>query len=72
MLDPGTGDWRSPPESRAQPAMPYMAQPRLKLGAAEAHLRLREHARERALVQQVLAGKPNLAEARALLQRIDG
>jgi hypothetical protein len=52
--------------------MPYMAQPRLKLGAAEAHLRLREHAQARELVQQVLAGKPDMAEARALLQRIDG
>jgi len=55
-----------------QLAMPYMAQPQLKLGAAEAHLRLREHAQARALVQQVLAGKPDMAEAKALLQRIDG
>lgn len=52
--------------------MPYMAQPRLKLGAAEAHLRLREHAQAWALIQQVLAAKPDMAEARALLQRIDG
>ena len=55
-----------------QLAMPYMAQPQLKLGAAEAHLRLREHAQARSLVQQVLAGKPDMAEAKALLQRIDG
>lgn len=55
-----------------QLAMPYMAQPQLKLGAAEAHLRLREHAQALSLVQQVLAGKPDMAEAKALLQRIDG
>ena len=53
-------------------AMPYMAQPELKLGAAEAHLRLGEHAQARALVQRVLEGKPDMEEARALLQRIDG
>jgi putative intracellular protease/amidase len=55
-----------------QLAMPYMAQPELKLGAAEAHLRLGEHAQARALVQHVLEGKPDMEEARALLQRIDG
>ncbi|TQM06626.1 putative intracellular protease/amidase [Pseudoxanthomonas sp. 3HH-4] len=55
-----------------QLAMPYMAQPELKLGAAEAHLRLGEHAQARALVQRVLEGKPDMEEARALLQRIDG
>ncbi len=55
-----------------QLTMPYIAHPQLQLGAAEAHLRLREHAQARALVQQVLAGKPDMAEAKALLQRIDG
>jgi Putative intracellular protease/amidase len=55
-----------------QLAMPYMAQPELKLGAAKAHLRLGEHAQARALVQRVLEGKPDMEEARALLQRIDG
>lgn len=55
-----------------QLAMPYMAQPELKLGAAEAHLRLGEQAQARALVQRVLEGKPDMEEARALLQRIDG
>ncbi|CAN4278079.1 type 1 glutamine amidotransferase domain-containing protein [Pseudoxanthomonas sp. LjRoot125] len=55
-----------------QLAMPYMAQPQLKLGAAEAHLRLGEREQAKSLVQQVLAGKPDMAEAKALLQRIDG
>ena len=53
-------------------AMPYMAQPQLKLGAAEAHLRLGERTQAKALVQQVLAATPDMAEAKALLQRIDG
>ena len=53
-------------------AMPYMAQPQLKLGAAEAHLRLGERSQAKALVQQVLVATPDMAEAKALLQRIDG
>ncbi|UOV04404.1 DJ-1/PfpI family protein [Pseudoxanthomonas sp. F37] len=55
-----------------QLAMPYMAQPELKLGAARAHLRLGEREQARSLLRQVLAGKPDMAEAKALLQRIDG
>lgn len=55
-----------------QLALPYMAQPELKLGAAQAHLRLGEREQARSLVRQVLAGKPDMAEAKALLQRIDG
>jgi len=55
-----------------QLAMPYMAQPQLKLGAAEAHLRLGERAQAKSLVQKVLAATPDMAEAKALLQRIDG
>ena len=55
-----------------QLALPYMQQPELKLGAAEAHLRLGEREQARSLVRQVLAGKPDMAEAKALLQRIDG
>lgn len=53
-------------------AMPYMAQPQLKLGAAEAHLRLGEREQAKALVQRVLADTPDMAEAKALLQRING
>ncbi len=53
-------------------AMPYMAQAELKLGAAEAHLRLGQRNEAKALVQQVLEGKPDMAEAKAILQRIDG
>ncbi len=55
-----------------QLAMPYMAQPELKLGAAEAHLRLGERNAAKALVQRVLAATPDMKEAKALLQRIDG
>ena len=55
-----------------QLALPYMPQPELRLGAAEAHLRLGEREQARSLVRQVLAGKPDMAEAKALLQRIDG
>ncbi|MBD9478757.1 DJ-1/PfpI family protein [Pseudoxanthomonas sp. PXM02] len=55
-----------------QLAMPYMTAPQLKLGAAEAHLRLGERDQAKALVQRVLAAMPDMAEAKALLQRIDG
>ena len=55
-----------------QLALPYMPQPELRLGAAEAHLRLGEREQARSLARQVLAGKPDMAEAKALLQRIDG
>lgn len=55
-----------------QLAMPYMAQPQLELGAAEAHLRLGERAQAKALVQRVLESEPDMEEAKALLQRIDG
>lgn len=55
-----------------QLAMPYMAAPQLKLGAAEAHLRLGERDQAKVLVQRVLAATPDMAEAKALLQRIDG
>ncbi|KAF1726370.1 DJ-1/PfpI family protein [Pseudoxanthomonas japonensis] len=65
------GDLR-PALQLMQLAMPYMAQPELKLGAAEAHLRLGERDEARALVQRVLAATPDMKEAKALLQRIDG
>ncbi|WP_164972144.1 type 1 glutamine amidotransferase domain-containing protein [Luteimonas sp. YGD11-2] len=53
-------------------AMPHMDEPQLKLGAAEAHLRLGQRAEARGLVLQVLEAAPEMGEADALLKRIDG
>lgn len=55
-----------------QLAMPHMDAPQLKLGAADAHLRLGQPAQARPLVLQVLEAEPEMEEARALLKRIDG
>jgi putative intracellular protease/amidase len=44
--------------------------PQLDLGMAEAHLRLKEHDDARRLIEAVLATKPDLAEAKALLTKI--
>lgn len=51
-------------------AHPHFAAPELDLGMAEAHLRLKEHDDARRLIEDVLAAKPDLAEAKALLARI--
>ena len=53
-------------------AMPHMAEPQLKLGVAEAHLKLGDRARARVLVLQVLDATPGMEQADALLKRIDG
>lgn len=55
-----------------QLAMPYMPEPLIKLAAAEAHLRLDERSQARRLVLQVLEASPGMAQAEALLKRIDG
>ncbi|MGY1459606.1 type 1 glutamine amidotransferase domain-containing protein [Luteimonas sp. A534] len=53
-------------------ALPHMGEPQLKLGAAEAHLRLGQRVQARALVLQVLEAAPQMEEAVTLLKRIDG
>lgn len=53
-----------------QLARPHFGAPQLDLGMAEAHLRLKEHGDARRLVEGVLAAKPDLAEAKALLAKI--
>lgn len=53
-----------------QLAAPYMPEPQLRLGMAEAHLRLGERERARALTGEVLESHPDMAEAKQLLQRI--
>lgn len=53
-------------------AMPHMSEPLLALAAAEAHLRLGERPLARRLVLQVLEAAPGMAQAEALLKRIDG
>lgn len=53
-------------------ALPHMHEPRLKLAAADAHVRLGERERARALVRQVLEVSPGLEQADALLKQIDG
>jgi putative intracellular protease/amidase len=52
-------------------AMPYMAEPQLKLGIAEAHLRLGDRSRARTLVLEVLDASPGMQQAGDLLKRID-
>ena len=52
-------------------AMPYMAEPQLKLAVAEAYLRLGNRDQARRLVQQVLDAVPGMEQAGALLKRID-
>lgn len=53
-------------------ALPHMDEPRLQLAIAEGHVRLGDKARARALLEALLADKPDMAEARTLLQGIDG
>ena len=53
-------------------ALPHMAHAELKLGAAEAYLKLGQHPQARALVLQALEAQPDLEQARAMLKRIDG
>lgn len=56
--------------SLMQLARPHYSAPELGLGMADAHLRLKEHGDARRLVEAVLADKPDLAEAKALLAKI--
>jgi putative intracellular protease/amidase len=53
-----------------QLARPHFSAPQLDLGMAEVHLRLKEHGEARRRVEAVLADKPDLAEAKALLAKI--
>lgn len=55
-----------------QLAAPYMPEPQLRLGMAEAHWRLGDEARARALIGEVLVSHPDMADAKRLLERIDG
>jgi len=54
-----------------QLAEPHMPQPQLAVGIADAHLRLGDAVRARALLEAVLATQPELPEAKALLARIN-
>ncbi|MBN8214878.1 MAG: DJ-1/PfpI family protein [Xanthomonadales bacterium] len=51
-------------------AQPHFPSPELSLGMAEAHLHLGERTQARALAEGVLAAKPDMEEAKALLARI--
>lgn len=55
-----------------QLAAPYMPEPQLRLGMAEAHWRLGDEAQARAMVGEVLVSHPDMADAKRLLERIDG
>lgn len=55
-----------------QLAAPYMPEPQLRLGMAEAHWRLGDEARARAMIGEVLVSHPDMADAKRLLERIDG
>jgi putative intracellular protease/amidase len=52
-------------------AQPYMAEPQLKLGIADAHWRLGNTAQARELAGKLLATNPDMDEARALLKRMN-
>ena len=52
-------------------ALPYMDAPQLRLGAAQAHLTLGQRDEARILVLQALEAKPDLEQARKLLEQID-
>ena len=54
-----------------QLAEPYMSEPRLKLAIADAHCRLGNTAQARALTGELLETKPDMDEARALLERMN-
>ena len=55
-----------------QLAEPYMAEPQLQLGIAEAQWRLGQVAQARATVERILAAHPDLKDAAAqLLARMD-
>lgn len=51
-------------------AEPHMPEPQLRLGMAEAHLRLQQREPARRLVAAVLESHPDMAEARQLMERI--
>lgn len=55
-----------------QLAAPHMKEPQLRLGIAEAHWRLGDKDKARSMVTEVLVSHPNLADAKQLLERIDG
>lgn len=52
-------------------AAPHMDAPELRLGMAQAHHRLGNDSRAREIVSALLAARPEMAEARQLLQQID-
>jgi putative intracellular protease/amidase len=54
-----------------QLAQPYMPEPRLALGIAEAHWRLGDTGRAKALVAEVLEARPDMKEATQLLARMN-
>lgn len=55
-----------------QLAAPHMKEPQLRLGIAEAHWRLGDKDKARSMVTEVLVSHPDLADAKQLLERIDG
>lgn len=53
-------------------AAPHMPEPRLQLGIAQGHHRLGDAARARAILTALLEAKPDMAEARQLMNELDG
>jgi putative intracellular protease/amidase len=53
-------------------AEPYMPEPQLQLGLADAHWRLGHRARARALIDKLLETSPDMKEARELQVRMNG
>lgn len=53
-------------------AAPHMAEPQLQLGIAQGHHRLGDIARARTILSTLLEAKPDMAEARQLMDELDG
>ena len=55
-----------------QLAAPYMSEPQLPLGIAQAHWRLGEVAQARSVLGKLLESHPDMAEAKQLKATIEG
>ena len=53
-------------------AAPHMPAPQLQLGIAQGHHRLGDSARARTILAALLEAKPDMAEARQLMDELDG
>lgn len=52
-------------------AAPHMDEPQLQLGIAQGHHRLGDSARARSILNALLEARPDMAEARQLMDKLD-